>query len=121
MFECKELTYLIRACVFEVYRQLGHGYLEKVYERAMLIELQRQNLHTRTQVPLNVEYKGISIGRYYADMIVEDSVIVELKAQEQISHACEAQLLNYLKMSGIHVGLLINFTHPKATVKRLVV
>jgi GxxExxY protein len=120
MFENKELTYLIRACVFEVYRELGHGYLEKLYEQALFIELQRQRLRVQKQVPLTVDYKGVPIGKYSADRIVEDSVIVELKAQEQLSRSCEAQLLHYLKMSGVHLGLLVNFAYPKATIKRLV-
>lgn len=121
MFRYKELTYAVRACVFEVYRELGCGYLEKVYEKALLVELQRNDLAVRTQVPLTVEYKGVQVGKYCADMIVEDSVLVELKAQERVERCWEAQLINYLKMSGIHVGLLVNFAYPKATVRRLVI
>ena len=121
MFRHKELTYAIRACVFEVYRELGCGYLEKVYEQALLIELQRNNLDVRTQVPLAVEYKGTPVGKYCADMIVEDAVLIELKAQDRIERSWEAQLINYLKASGIHVGLLVNFAYPKATVRRLVI
>jgi len=116
----KELVYKINSCVFEVYRELGHGFLERVYEKALLIEFNSQRLKAQAQVPIQVHYKGEIVGDYYADLVVEDKVIIELKAQEHLNKAHDAQLLNYLKATKIEVGLLVNFTYPKATVKRFV-
>ena len=116
----KELVYKINSCVFEVYRELGHGFLERVYEKALLIEFNSQRLKAQAQVPIQVHYKGEIVGDYYADLVVEDKVIIELKAQEHLNKAHDAQLLNYLKATKIEVGLLVNFAYPKATVKRFV-
>ena len=116
----KELVYKINSCVFEVYRELGHGFLERVYEKALLIEFDSQRLKAQAQVPIQVHYKGEIVGDYYADLVVEDKVIIELKAQEHLNKAHDAQLLNYLKATKIEVGLLVNFAYPKATVKRFV-
>lgn len=120
MLKEENLSYKIRGCVFEVYRQLGHGFLEKVYERALLKELQLQGLKAQSQVPVKVDYKGDPVGEFFVDIIVEDKIIIELKAQERLSTASEAQILNYLKASSIKLGLLVNFTHPKAIIKRFV-
>jgi GxxExxY protein len=116
----KDLVYVINSCVFEVYRELGHGFLEKVYEKALAQELVAQGLSVQTQVPIAISYKGEAVGDYVADMVVADKVIVEFKAQEKIHKAHEAQILNYLKATGKKVGLLVNFAYPKATVKRIV-
>ena len=116
----EDLTYRIQGCVFEVFRQLGHGFLEKVYEQALLLELAQAGLTAQAQCPLQVYYKGTIVGEYCADIIVEGRVLLELKAQEKLVSAHEAQLLNYLKATGLHVGLLINFWHPKAEVRRFV-
>lgn len=116
----EDLTYRIQGCVFEVFRQLGHGFLEKVYEQALLLELTQAGLSAKAQCPLRVYYKGTVVGEYCADIIVEGRVLLELKAQEKLVSAHEAQLLNYLKATGLHVGLLINFWHPKAEVRRFV-
>jgi len=113
--DINEITY-----VFEVNSVLGAGFLEKVYEKALLIELQRRGLKAESQVPLTVSYKGEVVGEYYADIVVEGQVILELKAVEQLQKIHEAQLLNYLQATGFKVGLLVNFKHPKADVKRLV-
>lgn len=117
----KELTYRIRGCVFEVSRVLGSGFLEKVYEKALLKELSLQGLEARNQVPLAIHYKGGLVGEYVADILVEDRVLLELKAQADLSVAHEAQLINYLRASGRRVGLLVNFTAPKAVIKRFLV
>jgi len=117
----EELSYRIRGCVYEVFRELGGGFLEKVYEKALLRELQLQGLAAESQVSLPVSYKGCLVGQYVADMIVEDRVILELKAQYPLSSTNEAQLINYLHASGKKVGMLLNFATPKATVKRFVV
>lgn len=121
MLEFEELTYKIRACVYEVYRELGHGFLEQVYERALLKELTTQGMKADCQVSLPVHYKGDIIAKYYADIIVENKVIIALKAQNKSPSASESQLLNYLRAANIKVGLLVNFTYPKAVIKRLVI
>jgi GxxExxY protein len=118
--DINEITYAINGAVFEVNSVLGAGFLEKVYEKALLIELQRRGLKAESQVSLTVSYKGEVVGEYYADIVVEGQVILELKAVEQLQKIHEAQLLNYLQATGFKVGLLVNFKHPKADVKRLV-
>ncbi|RRQ21425.1 GxxExxY protein [Thiohalobacter thiocyanaticus] len=117
----EELTYGIRGCVYEVYRQLGAGFLEKVYEKALIRELHLQGVNAEAQVPLKVEYKGEVVGEYLAGILVEARVLVELKAQSELSKVHEAQLVNYMRASGKKVGLLVNFTHPKAEIRRVVI
>ena len=121
MLKDEQLSYVIRGCVYEVFKHLGCGFLEKVYENALLEELKEQGLSARSQVPIKVIYKKEVVGEYFADIVVEDSVILELKAQQKISKIHEAQLLNYLKATNIRVGMLVNFAFPRATIKRLVI
>ena len=118
--DTNQLTYLINGAIFEVNRELGAGFLEKVYENALLIELIKKGLAAENQVPIKVKYKGAEVGDYYADIIVENQVILEIKAIESLQKIHEAQLLNYLKATGYKIGLLVNFKHPKAEVKRFV-
>ena len=118
--EINDITYAIRGAVFEVNKILGCGFLEKVYERALIYELRERGLKAESQVPLKVLYKDNLVGEYFADILVEDCVIVELKAADRIEKTHEAQLLNYLKATGINVGLLVNMKHPKAEIKRMV-
>lgn len=118
--DTNELTYNINGAIFEVNRELGVGFLEKVYENALLLELRKRGLEAESQVPVKVKYKGTEVGEYYADMIVENQVIVELKSVDSLQKIHEAQLLNYLKATGYKVGLLVNFKHPKAEIKRFV-
>jgi GxxExxY protein len=120
MLQEEQISYAIQGCVFEVYRQLGCGFLEKVYEKALLAEFGLQELRAEAQVPIVVRYKNIVVGEYFADIVVEKRVILELKAQQQLHQASKAQLLNYLKATGLHLGMLINFAFPKASVKRVV-
>jgi len=115
-----EITYKIRGAVFEVNRVLGHGFLEKVYEKALIIELRRQGLRVKNQAPLQVRYKEDMVGEYFADLLVEDCVIVEIKAVGHLHKVHQAQLLNYLKATGVKVGLLVNFSKSKAEIKRMV-
>ena len=115
-----DITYAIRGAVFEVNKLLGHGFLEKVYENALITELRLKGLKAENQVPLKVFYKDNMVGEYFADIIVENQVIVELKAVEKIKKVHQAQLLNYLKATGIKVGLLVNMRYPKAEIKRMV-
>ncbi len=118
--DINNITYAINGAVFEVNRVLGPGFLEKVYENALLVELRRRGLKAESQVPIKVLYKENAVGEYIADIVVEDKVIVELKTVETLDNVHEAQLLNYLKATGIKVGLLVNFKHPKAEIKRMV-
>ena len=118
--ELNDLTYKINGAVFEVNKVLGHGFLESVYEKALLVELRSNGLKTDSQVPIKVEYKSENVGEYFADIVVEDQVILELKAVDKLQKIHEAQLLNYLKATGFKVGMLVNFTYPKAEIKRFV-
>ena len=102
----------------KVYRQLGYGFLEKVYENAMALELRQLGLKVEQQAPINVYYGDVIVGVYYADLVVQDAVLVELKVAKAIDPAHEAQLLNYLRATPYEVGLLLNFG-PKASFKRL--
>ena len=118
--DINDVTYAINGAVFEVNRVLGPGFLEKVYENALLVELRIRGLKAESQVPIKVLYKENAVGEYIADILVEEKVIVELKTVEKLNKIHEAQLLNYLKATGIQVGLLVNFKHPKAEIKRMV-
>jgi GxxExxY protein len=120
MLTDKQLTYRINGCIYEVYRQLGHGFLEKIYENALALELQRAGLEVTVQKNVPVRYKGELIGEYQADLIVEGRVLIELKATDKLHPAHEAQLINYLRATGIQIGLLVNFAFPKAEIKRFV-
>jgi len=115
-----DITYEIRGAAFTVNKILGSGFLEKVYENALLVELKKRGLKAASQVPLKVTYKDEIVGDYFADIIVEDRILVELKTVENLNKIHVAQLLNYLKATGIHLGLLINFFHPKVDIKRFV-
>lgn len=118
--EINEITYSIQGAVFEVNRILGAGFLEKIYENALLIELSKRGLSAQNQVPIDVEYKGDNVGKFFADILVEDQVVIEIKAVNSIQKSHEAQILNYLKATNLKIGLLINFTHPKAEIKRFI-
>jgi GxxExxY protein len=104
-----ELTEKIIECFYIVYNTLGHGFLEKVYENALVIELQKCGMNVEKQKNIQVHYDDQIVGDYFADILVDNSVILELKACESISKAHEYQLINYLKATRIEVGLLINF------------
>ena len=108
------------AGAYKVGKILGHGFLEKVYENALLTELTLRGIQAECQVPIRVDYKGRVVGEYFADIVVEQQIILELKATDFLLKVHEAQLLNYLKATGLKVGLLVNFTDPKAEIKRFV-
>ena len=118
--DINEITYAINGAVFEVNKILGPGFLEKVYENALLVELKNRGFKAEGQVPINVTYKSFSVGEYIADLLIEDKIIVELKTVDNLDKIHEAQLLNYLKATGITVGILVNFKNPKAEIKRMV-
>jgi len=118
--DINEITYQINGAIFEVNKVLGVGFLEKVYENALMIELQNRGLKAINQVPIRVKYKNKEVGEYFADIVVEDQVIMEIKAVESLQKNHEAQILNYLRATGYKIGLLVNFTYPKAVVRRFV-
>ena len=105
----EEITSQILAAFYAVYNQLGYSFLERVYENALIIELQKRGLKVLQQTAIQVCYEGQVVGEYFADLLVEDLVVVELKAVEQIIKAHENQLVNYLKASNLEVGLILNF------------
>jgi GxxExxY protein len=113
----EEITRAILKAFYKVYNTLGYGFLEKVYENALAHELTRAGLAVQQQMPIRVYYDGLSVGDYFADLVVEGKIIVELKAAEALRPEHEAQLLNYLKATEIEVGLLLNFG-PEPTFAR---
>jgi len=118
--DVNDITYGIRGALFEVHRILGPGFLEKVYENALLIELRARGHTAESQVPIKVYYKEDVVGEYIADILVEGAVIVEVKTVEKLEKLHEAQLLNYLKGTGIQVGLLVNMKSQTVDIRRLV-
>ncbi len=118
--EYEDLTEKIIGCAFQVYNELGFGFLESVYEKCMLIELARCELEAQAQVPVAARYRGEVVGQFIADLVVNDTVIVELKSIRHLSQAHETQLVNYLVASGKPVGLLLNFGEDKVEIKRKV-
>jgi GxxExxY protein len=118
--DLNDITYIINGAVFEVNKVLGHGFLEKVYENALLIELKQRGLAVESQVPITVRYKGEIVGEYIADLLVEGRVIIELKTVDKIDKLHEAQLMHYLKATNMPIGLLVNFKHSKAEIKRII-
>ena len=115
----EELTERIIGVFYRVYNELGFGFLEKIYERALAFEFKEEGLVFERQVPIKVFYKGEVMGDYYADFIVEGKVVVEVKAIKEIGEAEGIQLLNYLKATGKEVGLVLNFGR-EAEIKRKV-
>ena len=115
-----QLTETIIGCAFEVSNNLGAGFLEKVYENALRIELRRAGLAVVQQQPVPVTYRNERVGDYFADLLVEDSVVIEIKAVKAFDDIHLAQCLNYLKATGVSICLLINFGKPRVEIKRLV-
>ncbi len=113
----QETTSVIINCFYKVYNTLGFGFLEKVYENALYLEMMNQGLNCKKQVPITVYYHGNAVGDYYADIIVENEIILELKAVETLIEEHEFQLINYLKATRMEVGLLLNFG-KKPEIKR---
>jgi GxxExxY protein len=113
----KSLTEKIIGIFYRVYNNLGYGFLEKVYEKAMMIEFKRGDILAVSQYPIKVFYEGEIVGEYFTDIIVADKVIVEIKSVRNLASENEAQLLNYLKATDKEVGLLLNFG-PKPEIKR---
>src|ERR1035441_9205745 len=114
------LTERVLAAVFEVTNPLGAGFLEKVYQRALLTELGLRGFRATAEASFTVTYKSRSVGEYFADLLVEDVLVVELKCVERLSSEHTAQCINYLRASGRTVCLLVNFQKPKVEWKRIV-
>ena len=120
MVKYQELTEKIIGCAYRVYKKMGYGFLESVYEKCLLIELRKAGLKAESQKPIIVYYDGEVVGEFVADVLVDDSIILELKSVRQIVRAYEVQLVNYLVATGKEIGLLINFGETKVEVKRKV-
>jgi GxxExxY protein len=105
----EELTDVIIKTFYEVYNELGYGFLEKVYQNSLYLELKNKGYNVEAQKKINVYYKGTEVGEYFADLIVENAVILELKAADCIIKDFENQILNYLRATDCEVGLLLNF------------
>lgn len=112
-----DLTRKIIGCAYKVHNTLGPGFLEKVYENALRIELEKQGLRVKQQEPISVSYEGQVVGEYYADLWVDECVVIELKAALTLVKLHEVQLVNYLTATGMDCGLLLNFG-PSVQVKR---
>ncbi len=115
----QDITECIIGCAFEVMNELGTGFLESVYEKALLISLKEKGLQPISQHPIKVIFHNQCVGEFFADILVNQKVIVELKTVKSIAPEHMAQVINYLKATGIEVGLLINFGNPKLEYKRL--
>ncbi|HEX8234475.1 MAG TPA: GxxExxY protein [Abditibacteriaceae bacterium] len=115
----QELTRRIIEACFEVSNELGAGFLESVYEKALLVVLEQKGLKARAQVPLEVCFRGVTVGNFFADVLVEARVLVELKAVKTLLPEHQAQVINYLQATGLDVGLLINFGSSRLEYKRL--
>lgn len=116
--EHKELTENIIGCAYNVYNKMGFGFLESVYEKCMLIELHKAGLDVESQKAITVYYENEIVGEFVADIIVNDTIILELKSVRQIINAHEVQLVNYLVATGKPVGLILNFGENKVEIKR---
>lgn len=116
--EDESLTYAIIGCCFEVMNELGPGFLESVYQNALFIALRTKGMECKVKVPLRVSFRGEPVGIFEADLLVENKVIVELKVAKALAPEHQAQLLNYLKATGVQTGLLVNFGNGKIETKR---
>ena len=118
--DLNSLTEQVIGALIEVSNALGAGFLEKVYERALLRELGLRGIRARPQVSFTVSYKGLPVGEYFADILVEETLVIELKCVDRLANEHTAQCLNYLRASGRTLCLLVNFQKPKVEWKRIV-
>ncbi len=114
-----ELTRIILGCCFEVMKELGPGFLERVYKNSLFIAMREKALQVETEKPFEVKFRDRVVGRYSADLVVEKKVIVELKCCESLAREHQAQLFNYMKAAGYPIGLLVNFRRRKLEYQRL--
>lgn len=117
--QTRDLSGRIIGCAFRVLNTLGSGFLEKVYENALAHEMRAAGLAVAQQKGITVYYNGIVVGEYVADLVVEDAVVVELKASRALDPAHTAQCINYLKATGLHLCLLLNFASPRLEIHRV--
>lgn len=113
-------THQIIGCAFEVLNTLGSGLLEKPYENALVVEFGLKNIPCKQQARFPVMYKDVNVGEYIPDLIVFDKIIVDTKVIDEIGNNEKAQIINYLKITGLRVGLLLNFKHPKLEYERII-
>ncbi len=118
--EINEITEKVIGCIYKVSNTLGGGFVEKVYQNAMFIEVGNSELRVQQQVPIAVRYNGMVVGEFFADLVVEELVLVELKAVKLLDDVHVAQCMNYLRATGLPVCLLVNFYRPKVEIRRLV-
>ena len=116
-YKYSDITEKIIKCAYDVYNSLGSGFLEKVYENALVVKLNKTGLKAEQQFPISVSFENEIVGEFIADILVEDKIILELKAVQELNEIHEAQIINYLKATGIEIGLLINFG-PKIQIRR---
>ena len=117
----KELAYQIVGCAMRVHSTLGYGFLEKVYENALMILLEQEGINAVQQAPISVYFEEQIVGEYFADILIDEKIIVEIKAAEKIIPAHEAQALNYLKATKLRLALILNFGKEKLEQERLVI
>lgn len=117
----KELSYDIVGIAMDVHNALGCGFLEKVYENALFMKLKKSGYRVEQQAPIKVYFEKEVVGEYFADLLVEDKIILELKCAESIGDVHKAQILNYLKATGLRLGILLNFSKPKLEYVRVVI
>src|SRR3989337_4426829 len=116
----EDLSYKIIGLAMEVHRKLGYGFLEKVYENALMLLLRRGGIEAKQQAPIKVYFEGEVVGEYFADILVEDKIILELKVLEKITDVHIAQALNYLKATGLELAIILNFGKRKLEYERLI-
>ncbi len=116
----KDLSYKIIDLALEVHNELGCGFLEKVYENALMILLEREGIPAKQQAPADVYFQDKVVGQYFADILVDGKLILELKTVDAIGNVHKAQILNYLRATGLKLGLILNFAKPRFEYKRLV-
>ncbi len=116
----KDLSYKIVGLAMEVHSKLGYGFLEKVYENAMMVLLRREEILAKQQAPIIVYFNRQVVGDYYADILVENKIILELKSVEMIANAHRAQVLNYLKATGLRLAILLNFGKERLEYERFI-
>lgn len=116
----KDISYKLTGLAMQVHTTLGYGFLEKVYENALMVLLRKEGITAEQQAPITVYFEGEVVGEYYADILVEGKIILELKAAEKIVDNHVAQTLNYLKATGLHLAILLNFGKERLEYKRIV-
>jgi GxxExxY protein len=116
----KELSYKIVGCAMEVHSKLGSGFLEKVYENALMVLFRKEGIAARQQTPIKVNFEGELVGEYYADILVDEKIILELKTTDKIVDIHRAQMLHYLRATGIKLGMILNFGSKSFEYERLV-